>query len=60
LIQVSLRDKRYDAIFHLVTTAIGKGSFYDEQKQNYSIEEATKIDFRIINAWVGKPLNFFD
>lgn len=54
---VDLRDKRYDAVIHLVTAANGKMEYY-----NYSNtarlekpNEAMESDLRIQNAWLGHP-----
>ena len=48
----------YDAVFHLVTAAKGKESFYtlDNNNARYEgIEEAKIVDDRIISSWTGHP-----
>eukprot|EP01080_Neovahlkampfia_damariscottae_P006902 gene6902-11064_t len=61
---VSLRDKRYDAIFHLVTAAIGAEDFYttdNNTARKETKEEAAALDLKLISAWVGhKHLKIFD
>lgn len=57
LSEVELRDN-YDAVFHLVTAAKGAEQVYsfDSNKARYeSLEEAIKLDKRLLDAWVGHP-----
>ena len=55
--EVELRDN-YDAVFHLVTTAIGAKQYYslENNKARYeSIDEAIISDKRTLEAWTGHP-----
>jgi len=55
---VDLRDKRYDAVFHLVTAADGKKEFYTKANNNAryeNVEEAVAADKRAQAAWLGHP-----
>jgi len=55
--EISLRDS-YDAVFHLVTAALGAEKFYSLQnnKARYeSLEEAIEKDRITLNAWTGHP-----
>jgi len=57
---VNLRDKRYDAVIHLVTAADGAEEFYSLEN-NVARYESTKelaiqTDRKIRDAWVGHPL----
>ena len=55
--EVELRDN-YDAVFHLVTTAIGAKEYYtlENNKARYeSIEEAIQSDKKTLQAWTGHP-----
>lgn len=48
----------YDAIFHLVSAAKGKENVYtlaNNIARTESIEEARKLDDKIISAWTGHP-----
>ena len=48
----------YDAVFHLVTAAKGKAEFYtleNNKARTEGIEEAKKVDDKIISAWTGHP-----
>lgn len=48
----------YDAVFHLVTAAKGKEKVYtldNNKARTESIEDARKIDDKIISAWTGHP-----
>lgn len=48
----------YDAVFHLVSSAKGKEDVYtlaNNKARTESIEEAQKLDDRIISAWTGHP-----
>lgn len=56
---VNLRDHRYDAVFHLVTAAIGAEKFYtlnNNIARRETLEEARQLDFRTREAWLGHPL----
>lgn len=61
---VSLRDKRYDAVIHMVTAAIGAQQFYthaNNAARYETVEQAQEVDFKLINAWVGhKHLRIID
>ena len=54
---IQLRDKRYEAVVHMMTAAEGAEEFYmsDGRKMSDSIEQARMIDRRLIEAWVGHP-----
>lgn len=55
--EVKERDS-YDAVFHLVSAAKGKEEFYtlaNNGARTESIDEARKLDDRIISAWTGHP-----
>jgi len=55
---IQLRDKRYEAVVHMVTAADGADKFYsgDNNVARYeTVEEAVKLDKKLINAWVGHP-----
>jgi predicted ATPase len=55
---VVLRDKRYDAIIHLVTTANGAEDFYslgNNEARYEGLEIARKIDTALQKAYVGHP-----
>ena len=55
--EIEERDS-YDAIFHLVTAAKGKEEVYkldNNIARTETIEEARKVDDRIIDSWTGHP-----
>lgn len=55
--EVELRDN-YDAVFHLVTTAVGAKEYYtlENNKARYeSVEEAIMSDKKTLQAWTGHP-----
>ena len=55
-----LRD-RYDAVFHLVTTAIGAEAFYQTQNNSTRTEDAAlarELDLKLLSAWIGHPRVF--
>lgn len=67
---MDLRDRRYDAVIHLVTAAIGASKYYTTENNTArrgdtacestlisteSLEEAMKLDLKILEAWVGHP-----
>ena len=48
----------YDAIFHLVSASKGKEEVYtlaNNKARTESVEEARKLDDKIISAWTGHP-----
>lgn len=51
---IQLRDKRYEAVVHMMTAAEGAAEFYIGDN-TASIEQAREIDRRLIEAWVGHP-----
>ena len=55
---VSVRDQRYDAIFHLVSAAYGAEQFYtleNNEARKESVEEARIIDDKTKSVWIGHP-----
>lgn len=55
---VDLRDKRYEAVIHMVTAAIGAEKYYTTENnaaRHENLEEARNLDFKILNAWIGHP-----
>jgi hypothetical protein len=53
-----LRDRRYEAVVHLVSAADGAEKFYSKENNEAryeSVQEAVELDKRLINAWVGHP-----
>ena len=55
---IQLRDRRYEAVIHLVTAADGAEKFYtnsNNQARYESVKEAIELDKKLINAWVGHP-----
>lgn len=55
---IQLRDRRYEAVIHLVTCADGAQEFYtsaNNEARYESTEEAMELDKKLINAWVGHP-----
>jgi predicted ATPase len=56
---MTLRDKRYDAVVHLVTAAIGAEKFYTTENntaRSETIEQARELDFKLMNSYVGHPI----
>lgn len=56
--RVTLRDTRYDAVFHLVTAADGAEKFYtlaNNEVRTESIASAVDVDHKTQKAWVGHP-----
>ncbi len=56
--EVDARDRRYGAVFHLVTAADGRPEFYTKTNnpaRQESAEEAVIADQRTRNAWLGHP-----
>ena len=55
---ITLRDRRYDCIVHMVSTAIGAEEHYslDNNPTRYeTLEEARTKDVKTLNAWIGHP-----
>ncbi len=55
---VQLRDRRYEAVIHMVTAADGAQEFYtstNNEARYENFEEAKELDKKLINAWVGHP-----
>jgi CYTH domain-containing protein len=55
---VGLRDKRYEAVIHLVTAADGAEKFYTTENnavRSESPAQAREADRRVRDAWVGHP-----
>jgi len=55
---IQLRDRRYEAVVHMVTAADGAESFYsnsNNQARYESVHQAVDLDKRLINGWVGHP-----
>lgn len=52
---IQLRDKRYEAVVHLMSAAEGAEDFYFGERAAETIEHARRIDKGLIEAWVGHP-----
>ncbi len=55
---MQLRDRRYEAVIHMVTSAQGAEEFYTNNNNEARYEgiiEAKALDQKLINAWVGHP-----
>ncbi len=53
---VELRDKRYDAVIHMRTAALGAEKYYkNSATRRESIDEARTLDQRTLEAWLGTP-----
>ena len=55
---IHLRDKRYEAVIHMVTSADGAESFYTDannEARYESKQQAMALDKKLVNAWVGHP-----
>jgi CYTH domain-containing protein/predicted ATPase len=55
---VALRDRRYEAVIHLVTAADGAEAFYTTENNAVRSEtpaQARELDQRVRDAWVGHP-----
>jgi hypothetical protein len=55
---IQLRDRRYEAVIHLVTSADGATEFYtntNNEARYESSKDAIELDKKLINAWVGHP-----
>lgn len=57
---VQLRDKRYDAVVHLVTAADGAEKFYNLANEAWSEtpEQARAVDKKLVKAWEGHQNHF--
>ncbi|RHY87702.1 hypothetical protein DYB35_007923 [Aphanomyces astaci] len=58
---VTLRDTRYNAVFHLVTAANGAESYYsleNNSTRSETLQQAIDADNRLCHAWVGHPKFF--
>ncbi|MBK8156746.1 MAG: hypothetical protein IPK55_12480 [Streptococcus sp.] len=57
---VQLRDKRYDAVVHLVTAAEGAEQFYNlaNEARSETPEVARMLDKKTIKAWEGHQNHF--
>lgn len=56
-----LRDGRYDAVLHLVTTALGAESHYGTHTNAVryeTLDEARAVDLRLRQAWSGHPRHY--
>ena len=55
---IDLRDRRYDAVIHLASAAVGAEGFYtleNNAARSESLEEARGLDARLRDAWIGHP-----
>ena len=55
---IQLRDRRYEAVIHLVTSADGAQEFYttaNNEARYETTRDAIELDKKLINAWVGHP-----
>ena len=55
---VGLRDRRYDAVIHLVTAADGAEAFYttaNNAARTETPEQARALDHKLREAWLGHP-----
>lgn len=55
---VGLRDRRYEAVIHLVTAADGAERFYTTENnavRSETPEQARALDRRVRDAWLGHP-----
>ncbi|KAH3745993.1 AAA family ATPase [Pelomyxa schiedti] len=53
-----LRDRRYDAVIHMVTAAFGAEEFYTTENntsRRENVNEAREVDMKLRNAWMGHP-----
>lgn len=56
--EVALRDRRYDAVIHLVSAADGAQEFYtleNNPARNETVEDAKAVDHKLREAWLGHP-----
>lgn len=55
---IQLRDRRYEAVIHMVTSADGATKFYTSENNEAryeTVDQAKELDKKLINAWVGHP-----
>lgn len=55
---IQLRDRRYEAVIHMVTCADGAEEFFSDENncaRYESKDEAIALDKKLVNAWVGHP-----
>ena len=55
---IQLRDRRYEAVIHMVSAAEGAPKFYTDlnnEARYESLDEARALDKKLINSWVGHP-----
>jgi hypothetical protein len=55
---IQLRDRRYEAVIHMMTAAEGAEGFYmssSNKDHAETLEEAKEIDRKLISAWCGHP-----
>eukprot|EP01017_Pseudomicrothorax_dubius_P028852 TRINITY_DN3457_c0_g1_i7.p1 TRINITY_DN3457_c0_g1~~TRINITY_DN3457_c0_g1_i7.p1 ORF type:complete len:344 (-),score=67.54 TRINITY_DN3457_c0_g1_i7:84-1115(-) len=56
---LALRDRRYDAVIHLVTAADGATEFYtlenNAARRESSLDNAIEVDIKLRKAWMGHP-----
>jgi len=55
---IQLRDRRYEAVIHMVTCADGAETFYtceNNEARSQTLDESKVIDRKLIDAWVGHP-----
>ncbi len=55
---IQLRDRRYEAVVHMVTAADGAPEFYSSENnaaRYESVQDAIELDKKLINSWVGHP-----
>ncbi|MDP2437752.1 MAG: ATP-binding protein [archaeon] len=56
--QVQLRDRRYEAIVHLISTSFGAEEHFtlsNNTARSETLEEAREMDIKTLQAWVGHP-----
>jgi len=56
---IQLRDRRYESVIHMVTSADGAANFYSDannEARYETVAQAIELDKKLINAWVGHPL----
>lgn len=55
---IQLRDRRYEAVIHMMTAAEGAQEFFvhdNNAELHEDLEEAKEIDRKLISAWCGHP-----
>jgi hypothetical protein len=58
---IDIREGRYNAVFHLVTAALGAERFYttaNNATRLETVDEAKKTDLNTQNAWLGHPNHY--